>query len=186
MPYNLPSFDTRKLSIGPSVIYMGTAGQTPTTDFGAITSAEFKITYEVNKFFQGVPSAAKAYKFKSFEAVLTVKGLEWNLSKMSKATGGYLVTTYPGSNTVQELYANLEYSDPISIRLVHQTPSGATVTIDVYNAYPGGIDGFNFAQSLHEFGYTFYAAAATTDFAGVALPPNTPFKMKLELPFVES
>lgn len=182
MPYNLPQYDTRKISIGPAVIYIGTAGQTPTTDLGAVSSSEFKTTYEVNKFFQGIPSVAKAFKFKSSETILTVKGFEWDFSKLSKAMGGYLVESVEGNTNVQEYYANLEYADPISVRLSHVTPFGATLTIDLFNAYPGGIDGFQFASNVHEMSYTFYAAAATTDFAGNALPPNTPYKIKLELP----
>ncbi len=186
MPYNLPQFDTRKFSIGPSVVYIGAAGQTPTIDLGAVTAVEIKATYEMNKFFQNIPATATAYRFKSVETAVTFKGLEWDLSKIRRVMGGYYVETLIGGHTIQELYGNFEYADPVSLKVVHETPNGIVITIDVYNAYPGGNDGFHFTHALHEHSYTFHAAASATDFAGNALPPNTPFKIKVDMPFTES
>ena len=183
MPYNLPQFDVRKFSIGPAIVYIGVAGQTPTIDLGAIRSAEMKFTYELNKFYQGLPSVPRAMRFKLSDLTLTVKGLEWDFSKLSKTTGGYLVETIDGVSLTQELYANLEYADPISVRLVHTTPSESILTVDLYNAYPGGTDSFAFAQNVHEMTYIFHAASSTIDFAGNAIPPNTPFKITLAMPF---
>ncbi len=38
MPYNLPQFDTNRMSIGPCVLYIGPSGTTPTVDVGAVES----------------------------------------------------------------------------------------------------------------------------------------------------
>ncbi len=182
MPVNLPQYDTRRLSIGPAILYIGTAGSTPTVDLGAVQDSSIKVTAELTKFMLGVPAVPQWYRFKTVEVTLTVKGLEWNLDKIRQVIGGYYLTETVGSTDVQTLYGTFEYVEPFSIRLIHQTPSGGTLTVDIFEALPGGGADLGFGSKVHEIPYTFHAISSSHDFEGNALPPNTAFKMKLETP----
>ena len=44
--YNVPSYTTSNISIGPGVLYLASAGTTPTTDVGAVRGGELSITRE--------------------------------------------------------------------------------------------------------------------------------------------
>jgi len=177
MPLNLPQYDVTRLSIGPSIIYIGSALTTPTTDLGAVTSAEVKVNVELNKFFSGSPAVPHWYHFKNAEVSLSVKGLEWNLDKLRQVTGGYFYSETAGGFITETLYGTFEFVESLSLRLVHQTPSGATLILDIFEAVPGGSVDLRFAANTHEIPYVFYAVTATTDFAGNTLPPNTAFKL---------
>jgi hypothetical protein len=180
MPINLPNFDVQRLSIGPAVIYFGAAGTTPTTDFGAVRDSTLKIAIETTKFLVGMPAVPSWYRFKSVEVTLTVKGLEWNLDKIRHAIGGYYLDVTQGSLNTQTLYGSFEFVDPLSLRLVHLTPYGATITIDIYQALPGGSDQFAFNYNVHEIPYNFHAVSTMYDWGGNALPPNTPYKITFQ------
>ena len=180
MPINLPQYDVQRLSIGPGVIYFGAAGVTPTVDFGAIHGADLKVTIEMTKFLVGMPAVPSWYRFKSVEVALTIKGLEWNLYKIKQAIGGWYLSQTQGNLYTETLYGNFEFADPLSIRIVHATPSGATLTVDIYQAMPGGADQFSFQQNLHEMPYTFHAVSSQYDWGGNALPPNTPYKITFQ------
>lgn len=184
MPTNLPQFNTKRFSIGPAVMYLGVAGVAPTVDLGAVYEVAVKVTAENNKFLLGVPAVPQWYRFKTIEVTLTVKGLEWNLETIRKVMGGYYLQETVGNTDVQTLYGTFEYVDPFSIRVLHKTPAGGTITLDVFRALPGGGGDFSFGQKVHEIPYTFHAISSPLDFEGNALPPNTAFKLKLETPNV--
>lgn len=177
MPINLPQFDTTRFSIGPAVLYIGSAGVLPVTDFGAITSTEVKFNVEHTKFISGSPAVPHWYHFKSGDVAITIRGLEWDLSKLQKAVGGYLTTSTVGGYTTQSLYGTFEVVDALSLKIVHQTPTGGTITLEVYSAIPGGGSEIKFGDKVHDFPYTFYPVVTPYDFSSVALPPNTSFKL---------
>lgn len=177
MPINLPQFDTTRFSIGPAVIYIGAAGVLPVTDFGAITSTEIKFNVETNKFVSGAPAVPHWYTFKSGEVTITIRGIEWDLYKLQKAVGGYYVTSTVGGYTTQTLYGTFEVVDAMSMRIVHLTPTGSTVTLDVFSAIPGSGSEIKFGDKVHDFPFTFHPVAVTNDFTGNALPPNTSFTL---------
>ena len=180
MPINLPNFDIRRLSIGPAIIYYGIAGTTPTLDLGAIRGAELKIAIETTKFLVGMPAVPSWYRFKSVEVTLTVKGLEWNLDKLRRSIGGYFLDVTQDNLHTETLYGSFEFVDPVSLRMVHVTPYGATLMVDIYQAIPGGSDQLAFNYNVHEIPYTFHAVSSTYDWGGNALPPNTPYKITFQ------
>jgi hypothetical protein len=180
MPTNLPNFDVQRLSIGPAVIYFGAAGTTPTTDLGAVRGADLKIAIETTKFLVGMPAVPSWYRFKAAEITLTVKGLEWNLNKIRRAIGGYYLETTQGNLYTETLYGNFEFVDPLSLRLVHATPYGSTIIVDIFQALPGGADQYSFGYNVHEIPYVWHAVSTTYDWAGNALPPNTPYKITFQ------
>lgn len=177
MPMNLPQFNTTRFSIGPAVIYMGAAGVLPVTDFGAINSTEIKFNVENNKFLAGSPAVPHWYHFKTGDVSITVRGLEWDLYKLQKAIGGYYTTSTVGSYTTQTLYGTFEVVDALSLKIVHNTPSGSTITLEVYSALPGGGSEIKFGDKVHDFPFTFYPVVVPYDFSSTALPPNTSFKL---------
>jgi len=178
MPYNLPNFDVQRISIGPAIIYVGAAGQTPTIDLGAVYEADLKITAEDAKFFAGSPAGLQWRQTKKVEATLTVKGLEWNLSTWQKTLGGY----FGEEGNVETLYATGDIVDSMSLRAVHQTPSGGTIIIDFFKALPSSAPEVTFGFSPHQIPFTFSAVVAKYDFAGNALPANTMFKIVFQKP----
>jgi hypothetical protein len=182
MPMNLPQYNVKRFSIGPATMLLGVAGVLPTVDIGGVDEVAIKITAESNKFLLGVPAVPQWYRFKTVEVVLTVKGIEWNLDSIRKVMGGYLLEETIGNTDVQTLYGTFEYVDAFSIRVLHVTPAGGTLTMDVFQALPGGGADFTFGTKVHEIPYTFHAIASSYDFDGNALPPNTAFKLKLETP----
>lgn len=184
MPINLPQFNVKRFSIGPAIMYLGAPGVVPNTDLGAVTEVAVKIATESNKFLLGVPASPQWYRFKTVEVSLSVKGLEWNLDTIRKVMGGYYLQETVGNTDVQTLFGTFEYVDSFSIRVLHKTPAGGTITLDIFRALPGGGFDVSFGSKVHEIPYTFHAISSTTDFDGNALPPNTSFKLKLETPNV--
>jgi hypothetical protein len=178
----LPLFDISNFSIGPAILYLGVGGAEPLIDMGAVYDSTFKVTSSPVSFYEGFPSHKKETYNEKYEAVLTVKGIEWNLATIRKALSGYLqqrgdVYSYFGTPTID---------DPISVRLVHITPSGIAITIDLFRARPSNILDAAFGYSVHTFTYAFNAIAATQDFDGNILPYGTSFKITLDRTGVES
>lgn len=182
MPYNLPGYNVKRISIGPANIYIGVAGATPTIDLGAVYESTLKITSEEDKFYGGAPSNLKWRRAKHVEVSVIVKGLEWNLSTLQTAFGGYFSSNEAGGYLTETYYATGDVSTAISLRLIHQTPSGGTLTFDMFKAVPMGFSDVSFGYAVHQLPYSFSAINSKYDYAGNALPSNTMFKIVFETP----
>ncbi|MEM4720577.1 MAG: hypothetical protein QXT73_00770 [Candidatus Methanomethylicaceae archaeon] len=178
MPYNLPAFNTQRISIGPAIIYIGQAGQTPTVDLGAVYEAELRFSAEETEFYAGAPSGLQWRRSRHLKATLTVKGLEWRLDSLQKAIGGL----YAEEGDVEVLYATGDISEAVSLRAIHQMPSGGTIIIDFFRAIPTGYPDISFGYSPHQLPFTFSALVSKYDFEGNPLPSNTFFKLVFQKP----
>lgn len=164
MAYNVPTYHTQDFSFGPCVIYLGPVGVTPTTDIGAVRSGA---TYEVTRTLVDINQGNPATLVKTFvteeTGTLTVTGLEWNLTNFARALGVDVPTgnefKFGGAITVQE----------VAIKLVHETPSGATYNLYLWKARGGERISFAFNDDPHEFEYVFHSIMAATDWAGNTL-----------------
>jgi hypothetical protein len=150
--YNIPSYDTDRMSYGPGVLYIGAPGVTATQDVGAIRSGvEFVVRRETMEVWQGNPRThVKTYVLhESCELIIT--GIEWNTDIISKAIG-------TGSTTSTDDLETFEMGgDPnvqrISLRFQHITPEGLTITIDMVQSFPGEQFVAIYDDDLHEFAY---------------------------------
>jgi len=163
--YNVGTYDTTKISLGPGVIYIGAAGTTPTTQVGAVRSGmNFAITRSKVPVKQGNPATTIKTFVNEESGVLTLTGLEWNLDNFAMALGQ---TTTSVGNTLN-IGGSLDIHD-VSIKLVHTTPANETVTLYIWKAEPRGDLTINLTDEPHEFEMAFEALLTTVDWAGNTL-----------------
>jgi hypothetical protein len=169
MPFNLPAYDVEQFSFGPSVIYIGPVGHTPTIDVGAVRSGmNFAISRTLVDINQGNP-ATLVHSFVTAEAgTLNFTGLQWNLERFAEALG-----ISPTENMTEIGLGGTLYLQPFSLKVVHVTPVGVTYELRIWKARSSGELTLNFTDDPHEFSYSFHALVATTDWAGNVLPPGS-------------
>jgi hypothetical protein len=156
MPYNLPSYDTSRFSIGPCVIYLGAAGTTPTVDVGAVESgAELVTTRTKEEIFQGFPKTLVAQFATQETAVLKLSGIEWNVNNLVYALGSGS-TTVSSSQEVIDFGGDISFTE-VALKIVHQTPNGWTVNVYIWQAQGDGAITLNFSDTHHKLPYTFNA-----------------------------
>ena len=175
MPYNLPSYDTNRLSIGPCVLYIGPAGATPTVDVGAVEAgASLTTTRTKEDIFQGFPKTLIAQFATQETAVLKIDGIEWNVNNFMFALGAGITSS--ASNTeILDFGGQISFTN-VALKLVHQTPYGWTVNVLIWNAQGDGAITINFSDTHHKLPYTFNAMVpwnnttkVCTDWAGNTL-----------------
>jgi len=168
MAFNLPAYDVEQFSFGPSVIYIGPVGHTPTVDVGAVRAGmNFAVSRTVVDINQGNP-ATLIHSFVTAESgVLTFTGLQWNLERFAEALG-----MTPTDNMTELGLGGTLYLQPFSLKVVHFTPAGVTYELRIWKARSSGALTLNFTDDPHEFSYTFNALVAVTDWAGQELPPG--------------
>jgi len=156
MPYNLPSYDVNRLSIGPCIIYLGAAGTTPTVDVGAVESgATLTTTRTKEEVFQGFPKTLIAQFATQETAVLKISGIEWNVNNLMYALGAG-VTAVSSTQEVLDFGGQISFTD-CALKLVHQTPYGWTVNVLIWQAQGDGSVEFNFGDTHHKMPYGFNA-----------------------------
>ena len=156
MPYNLPSYDTNRLSIGPGVIYLGPAGTTPTVDVGAVESgATLTTTRTKEEVFQGFPKTLIAQFATQETAVLKISGIEWNTNNFLYALGAG-ITSSATNTEILDFGGQISFTN-VALKLVHQTPYGWTVNVLIWNAQGDGTVEMNFSDTHHKMPYTFNA-----------------------------
>jgi len=171
MAFNVPDYTTDDFSFGPARLFIGVVGATPTSDVGGVNSGgTFTMTREKLTVEQGSPKIiVKEYSVRE-TAEINFESIEWDLNTLYQALGG---GTYTPDNPVTDM-STLEFGGEmditnVALRVVHVTPAGNTVTIDVFTASPAGNAEFNFGDDLHAFPLAFTAIRSTTDWASVAL-----------------
>ena len=168
MAYNLPSYSTERFSFGPGVLYIGAAGQTPTTDVGAVrTGASLRITREVLEVPQGSPRTIVQRYVTSESVQMSVTGIEWNLDNLAQFLGVDITTSTPSLEQLD--FGGLMSLNAVSLKFVHQTPEGHTIEVDVWRAQGSGEIEISFGDDVHEFPYTFNAIESDTDWSGNSL-----------------
>lgn len=170
MAFNLPSYDEKNFSFGPGVVYIGVAGQTPSSDVGAV-DVGMTLTHATDLLDvqQGNPREL-VESFRTVENVtFAFTGLEWKIENLDKYIGGGSVS----GDTFK--YGGSLRTTQVSLRLVHQMPPaagktvGSTVIIDIWKARPVGDLAITFGMDLHNFPVTFNAMQASKDWTGEPL-----------------
>ena len=169
MPYNLPTYDTNRISFGPGILFMGVAGTTPFVDVGAVRSgAELSITRDKLEVNQGAPSFRIASFSRKETISLTVTGIEWNLDNIAKALGAG-VTTSSGAEDTIEIGGDVNFS-VVALQYQHVTPAGHTILINLWEGEARGEQSISFGDDEHEFPMTWDANRVVVDWSGVSLP----------------
>ncbi len=163
--FNVPSFNVSNISVGPGVLFIGTAGNTPTIDVGAVRVGELAITRERLDIEQGWP-AQLIVRYAPRETVtLTVTAIEWNFDNLRDALGAGGSDGSPG--TLFEFGGDVAFRN-VSVKYRHRMAPGGTVEVNIWTANGSGEITTTFDE-VHEFPYTLTALNTTTDWASNTL-----------------
>ena len=172
MAYNVPTYDTKKFSFGPGILYIGTVGTTPLIEIGAVKGdSELSIERTPLEVFAGSPQSRIAQYAIKEEVKLKVVGIEWNLDNLSYALGAG-TTGASGAAQTFEFGGAMTIANK-AIRFVHRTPDGSTIDVQLFNCQGSGKIAISFKETdMHEFPYEFHTLEGTSDFSNGALAAN--------------
>lgn len=161
MPYNLPSYETNKISFGPGILYAGVAGTTPGVDVGAVRSgASFVVTRTMLDVNQGSPATLIKRFVTAETGVLTVTGIEWDFNNFANVLGAGIT-----SDETFEFGGSMDVSN-LALKFVHRNPAGHTYTLMIWLANGEGVLTIPFGDDIHEFEYSFAALQTETNWEG--------------------
>ncbi len=173
MAYNVPSYETKKFSFGPGILYLGTPGSTPLVDVGAVKgNVEISVERTNLPVFQGSPQSKVEQYVTKEEVTIKVTGIEWDLDNLCYALGAGVTS---GIGTYQE---KLEFGGQMTVanralRFLHIQPDGSTIDIHFFKVESAGKFSLTLNETdMHEFPYEFHTLEGTTDFEGSALAAN--------------
>lgn len=178
MALNLSSSgNAKRISFGGGTVSVGTAGATPVTDIGYVTTAQLNVQRAKIEVLQGFPKTLIVQYVNQETVTFTVTGIEWSLTNLQRvfATGVVNGDLYGFGGDV-----NLSQ---VSILFTHQMPAGGTAYLRIWRAQGQGDFQFTLGDNVHEFPYTFTALDSSTDWAGVSLGNNQRlFQIQLDIP----
>jgi len=168
--FNVPVYDTDRLSFGPGILFLGPTGATPTSahDVGAVRAgAELAITRSILEVRQG--SGQNLIKqFANVEsATLTVNGLEWKLDNWIASLGTGVTESIPGG-IAYSMGTDIGVGEK-ALKFEHRRPNGIYHYVDFWRASPTGEFTLTFGEDLHEFAYAFKALDCVTAWDGTDL-----------------
>lgn len=169
MAYNVPSYDTKRITFGPGILYLGAPGSTPSVDIGAVKGkAEITIERKKLEVKQGSPQTLVAQYAVEETVSLKVTGIEWNMDNLAYALGAG-VTAVSGAEETLEFGGDMDVSSR-ALRYVHKTADGSTIDVHIFKAQGDGKISVSVNETeVHEFPYQFNALEGTTDFANQTL-----------------
>jgi len=171
--YNVPSYTTSNISIGPGVLYLAAAGTTPTTDVGAVRGGELSVTREKLDVDQGFPAQPIISYCTSEDVQLTVTAIEWNFEQLAKSLGAGV------ASATQLDFGGDENFSEVAVKYVHRMAAGSTIEIDIWKANGSGELSTSFGDDVQEFPYSFTGLNSTTDWATNLLSgDSTIFQMR--------
>ena len=168
--YNVPTYTENNFSFGPGLIFMGTAGATPSVDVGAITEDGFTVEWvnEKRDISQGNPKIP-VYRFGQTQGFkLMTTGIEWDVTRFSYAIGAGATTSVSASDTLT--FGGDPIVKKVAIKTTHQMAvSGHTMNAYFWTAVSDGGLSVKFGQDEHQFGYAWTCLRATANWGGTAL-----------------
>ena len=165
--YNVPSYTTSNISIGPGILFLAAAGTTPTVDVGAVRSAELTITREKLDVDQGFPAQPIVSYAVGEDVTLTINAIEWDFAHLVQALGAGVA----GASTL-EFGGDPNFSE-VALKFQHRMAAGSTIVIDIWKSNGSGEITTTFGDDVQEFPYSFSALNAATDWASNALGDTT-------------
>ena len=165
--FNVPSYTTSNISIGPGILFLAVAGTTPTVDVGAVRSAELTITREKLDVDQGFPAQPIVSYAVGEDVTLTINAIEWDFTHLAQALGAGVV----GANTI-EFGGDPNFSE-VALKFQHRMAAGSTIVIDIWKTNGSGEITTTFGDDVQEFPYAFSALNSATDWASNTLGDTT-------------
>jgi hypothetical protein len=166
--FNVPSYTTSNISIGPGVLFLAAAGNTPTVDVGAVRSGELTITREKLDVDQGFPAQPIVSYAIGEDVTLTINAIEWDFTHLAQALGSGVVT-----GTTQFDFGGDPNFSEVALKYQHRMAAGSTIVIDIWRANGSGELTTTFGDDVQEFPYSFTALNAVTSWDAVALGDTT-------------
>lgn len=166
--YNVPSYTTSNISIGPGVLFLAVAGTTPTVDVGAVRSGELTITREKLDVDQGFPAQAIVSYAVGEDVTLTINAIEWDFTHIAQALGSGVVT----GQTQLDFGGDPNFSE-VALKYQHRMAAGSTIVIDIWKANGSGELTTTFGDDVQEFPYSFTALNAANSWDGATLGDTT-------------
>ncbi len=161
--FNVPSYTTSNISIGPGILFLGAAGATPTIDVGAVRSGELTITREKLDVDQGFPAQPIVSYAVGEDVTLTINAIEWDFAHLAQALGAGVATA-----SQLEFGGDPNFSE-VAIRYQHRMAAGSTILIDIWKSNGSGEITTTFGDDVQEFPYSFAALNSTTNWASETL-----------------
>jgi hypothetical protein len=149
--FNVPSYTTNNISIGPGILFLATAGNTPTVDVGAVRSGELTITREKLDVDQGFPAQPIVSYAVGEDVVLTINAIEWDFTHLAQALGAGVA-----SATQFDFGGDPNFSE-VALKYQHRMAAGSTIVIDIWKCNGSGEITTTFGDDVQEFPYSFMA-----------------------------
>ena len=179
MAYNVPVYDTARITFGPGRLYLGAVGVTPTIEIGAVKGdATLSIKRKTLDVMQGSPQTIIEQYVTQEEVSLKVTGIEWNTNGLQMVLGAGITANSAGVETL-EFGGDMKMSKQ-ALLFRHISADGSTIDIEMYNVEGSGEIEVGIKETdVHEFPYEFVALEGTTNFAAAALAAKKKyFKIK--------
>ncbi len=169
MAFNVPTYDTTRITFGPGQLFLGAQGTTPLIDIGTVKGdVSLKIKRTLITVTMGSPRTP-IIKFASMEDVdFKINGLEWNMNMLAYALGAG-VTSLSGAQEALALGGDMNMAG-YALMFQHRMADGSTLLLEIFKAVGSGeIDAAIKEADTHEITYNFSVLEGTTDFQGSAL-----------------
>jgi len=165
LPYNLPTYNSTNISLGPCTALIGFDGETPHVPIGAVRAgASVAITRTPIDVTLGNP-ALLVERFAGAESIeITLTALEWDLF-----VWGQWILGYPESSGIRLRFGGLPTFEKCSLQLMHRMPSGTTIEMNFWRCVTSGNLTIPFSDDIHEFELTFNVMHSSKDWAGDVL-----------------
>lgn len=175
MAYNVPTYETARLSFGPGRLFLGAEGLTPVLDVGAVKGdASLSIKRKTLDVKQGSPQTIIAQYAVEEEVTLKLTGIEWNTNILQMVLGAGVTTNAAAVETL-EFGGDMQVANR-ALLYRHIMADGSTVDIEMYRVQGSGeIEIAMKETDMHEFPYEFVALEGTTNFAAAALAAKKKF-----------
>jgi hypothetical protein len=181
MAFNVPSYDTSKISFGPGVLYMDvwTGTSPPNTpsidilnDIGALSEDGISVELTSDKRYiaQGNPRL-NIFGVSQVQSVsVSVTGIEWNVNTFKRAIGSGTVATGGSEDTFA--WGGDPSCVEVGLVIKHKQITGYDLMVYVWKAVSETGFSLPFGQDEHSFEYRFNALHSSVDFGSTAITDN--------------
>jgi hypothetical protein len=175
--------NARRITLGTGVLQMRTFdGITPSSAdlVGFSRGAQLSITRQKVEVEQGVPKGLIKQLVVKEDVNFSFTGIEWDLLRVQDGLGTGVLTG--SGNDVTLGFGGDMALEELALTFIHQTPTGGTITLDIWRAQGTGEIQITFGDEVHEFPYNFKALVQTTSWGGETLNPKaTLFRLRAQI-----
>jgi hypothetical protein len=159
---NTPIYETDNISIGQCILYIGSVGETPTTDVGVIDDTQLNVETEFIEVEK--KDSSRLHQKYPISNKVTVSGIikECNYETLAK-----IVSSSSGT-TNSFLFGGVNSNTKYSILLEHQIPEEDLFEIKIWKVIGSGSLSVDF-NDIHSFQLQFESIKSIIDWEGNSL-----------------